>query len=365
MPAIERVEVTAYDVPTVAPESDGTAEWDKTTLVVAGLRCGGEMGVGYTYADAGPAQIAHDVLASHVVGKDPFDVPLVFDAMVRAVRNHGRGGACAMAISAIDVALWDLKAKLLDVPLARLLGRVREAIPAYGSGGFTSLSVKDLESQLGGWADRGIRAVKMKVGRDPARDLDRVRAARKAIGKAGLFVDANGAYQTKQALRLARDFAEQGVTWFEEPVVRTDLASLRLLRRRAPIAIAGGEYGYEPSDFRVFLEEPRALDVVQADATRCGGITGFLQAAAVVESFQVPLSSHCAPALHAALGCALPAMRHVEWFADHVRIEEMLFEGAPGPDEEGLLRPQLDRPGLGLSLRQKEAERYRIRGAAT
>jgi len=129
--------------------------------------------------------------------------------------------------------------------------------------------------------------------------------------------------------------------------------------------IAGGEYGYEPSDFRAFLEEPRALDVVQADATRCGGITGFLQAAAVVESFQVPMSSHCAPALHAALGCAVPAMRHVEWFADHVRIEEMLFEGAPTPDEEGLLRPQLDRPGLGLSLRQKEAERYRIRGAGT
>src|SRR4051812_37072965 len=244
VPAIERVEITAYDVPTVAPESDGTAEWDKTTLVVAGLRCGGETGLGYTYADAGTAQIAHDVLASQVVGKDPLDVPLVFEAMVRAVRNHGRGGACAMAISALDVAVWDLKAKLLGIPLARLLGRVREAIPVYGSGGFTSLPVKELEEQLGGWADSGMRSVKMKVGREPRRDLERVRAARKAIGKAELFVDANGAYAVKQALAMARAFAGEGVSWFEEPVVGTDLPGLRLLRERSPIEIAGGEYGY-------------------------------------------------------------------------------------------------------------------------
>ena len=364
MPAIEQVEVSAYDVPTVAPESDGTAEWSKTTLVVAELRCRAETGLGYTYADAGTARIAQDVLAPLVVGKDPHDIPRLFRAMESAVRNHGRGGACAMAISAIDVAAWDLKAKLLGVPLSRLLGRVRDAIPAYGSGGFTSLTVKELEEQLGGWADSGMSFVKMKVGRDPARDPERVRAARKAIGRAKLFVDANGAYHVKEALRLAEAFAEQGVSWFEEPVVRTDLAGLRLCRERAPMEVAGGEYGYEPADFRAFLEEPRALDVVQADATRCGGISGFLRAAALLESFDCPMSSHCAPALHVALGCAVPAMRHLEWFVGHARIEEMLFEGAPRP-EEGMLRPQLDRPGLGLTLLRKEAGRYRIPAVTT
>lgn len=364
MAAIEHVEISAYVVPTVAPESDGTAEWSKTTVVVAELRCRGETGLGYTYADTGTARIAQDVLAQHLIGKDPYDVPRLFAAMETAVRNHGRGGACAMAISAIDVAAWDLKAKLLGVPLSRLLGRARDAIPAYGSGGFTSLTVKELEEQLGGWADSGMSFVKMKVGRDPARDPERVRAARKAIGRAGLFVDANGAYDVKEALRLAGEFAEQGVSWFEEPVVRTDLAGLRLLRERAAMEIAGGEYGYEPSDFRAFLEEPRALDVVQADATRCGGITGFLRAAALIESFDCPMSSHCAPALHVALGCAALAMRHIEWFSDHARIEEILFEGAPRP-EQGMLRPQLDRPGLGLSLARKEAGRYRISTSTT
>ena len=176
-----------------------------------------------------------------------------------------------------------------------------------------------------------------------------------------MFVDANGAYDRKQALAFADRFAEVGVTWFEEPVVRTDVAGLRLLRDRAPagMEIAGGEYGYEPADFRLFLEA-QALDIVQADVTRCGGITGFLRNAALIEAHELPMSSHCAPALHVALGCAVPAMRHVEWFSDHARIEEMLFDGAPRPDK-GDLRPDPGRLGLGLSLKRTDAEKFRVR----
>jgi L-alanine-DL-glutamate epimerase-like enolase superfamily enzyme len=362
MPSIDRVGVSAYRIPTVAPETDGTAEWDHTTLVLVELSADGETGIGYTYADLGAAKIVESILAQHVRGKDAFDTRRVYDACVRAVRNHGRAGVCAMAISAVDFAAWDLKCKLLRQPLARVLGMVRDAIPAYGSGGFTSLPDPELESQLGGWADQGMRFVKMKVGRDPGRDPERVQKARKAIGRSvELFVDANGAYFVKQALRLSEVFAEQGVTWFEEPVVRTDLAGLRLLRARAPagMEISGGEYAWEGSDFRAFLEEPRALDVVQADATRCGGVTGFLQAAALLEAFQSPMSSHCAPSLHVALACAVPAFRHVEWFFDHQRIEAMLFEGAPRP-EHGELRPALDRPGLGLTVERAAADKYRV-----
>jgi L-alanine-DL-glutamate epimerase-like enolase superfamily enzyme len=359
---IETVGVAAYRIPTVAPETDGTAEWDHTTLVLVELSAGGKTGLGYSYADVGAAKIVEAILAQHVRGKGAFDTRRIYEACVHAVRNHGRAGVCAMAISAVDLAAWDLKCKLLDQPLARVLGMVRDAIPAYGSGGFTSLSDADLERQLGGWADQGMRFVKMKVGREPGRDPERVQKARKAIGRSvDLFVDANGAYSAKQALRLADAFAAQGVTWYEEPVVRTDLAGLRLLRERAPaeMEIAGGEYAWEASDFRAFLEQPRALDVVQADATRCGGVTGFLQAAALIEAFQSPMSSHCAPSLHVALGCAIPAMRHVEWFFDHQRIESMLFDGAPRP-EHGELRPALDRPGLGLSLKRADADKYRI-----
>lgn len=205
-----------------------------------------------------------------------------------------------MAISAVDNALWDLKAKLLGVPLVRLLGRVRESVPAYGSGGFTSCDAARLRSQLGGWAREGFAMVKMKVGRNPDDDAARVREARSAIGDAAqLFVDANGAYARKQALVLAAAFADCGVGWFEEPVSSDDLAGLHLLRDRTPAGmdIAAGEYGYDSCYFRRMLEAG-AVDVLQADATRCGGITGYLRAAALCEAFNVPLSAHGAPGLH-------------------------------------------------------------------
>lgn len=359
--AIAEIEVAAYQVPTPAPESDGTAEWKSTGLVVVELSAGDRKGLGYTYTDPGAARLVKDLLADAVRGIPPFDTAAAHAAMVRAARNHGRGGVAGMAISAVDVACWDLKAKLLGVPLAKLIGMVRPEIPGYGSGGFTSMSERELSQQLSGWAEKGFGAVKIKVGRNPERDLERASVARKAIGREiELFVDANGAYQRKQALAFAERFAELGITWFEEPVVRTDIPGLRLLRDRAPagIEIAGGEYGYEPADFRRFVDA-QALDVVQADVTRCGGITGFLRNAALIESHDLPMSTHCAPALHVALACAVPAVRHVEWFVDHVRIEQELFDGAPVP-RNGELQPDLQQPGLGLSFKRGEAAQYRV-----
>jgi len=349
---IGRLAVSVYDVPVAhPPESDGTARWSKTTLVICEI---GD-GLGYTYADRGTAMLLSDVVAKAVEGLSPFDPRRAREAARTALRNHGEGGASAMALSALDLALWDWKAKLLGVSLSKLLGKVRDRVPAYGSGGLTSYSESQLREQLGGWADAGFSAVKMKVGREPARDLGRVRAAREAIGRqCELFVDANGAYGVKEALRFAHAFDELGVTWFEEPVVKTNLDGLRLLRERAPMEIAGGEYGYEQSDFVALMP---VLDVMQADATRCGGITGFLAAHALCEAYDKPLSSHCAPSLHAALGCALPGFRHVEWFVDHVRIEEMLFDGAPKP-LRGELVPS-DAPGLGLVFKKEDAEKYR------
>ena len=348
------VEVIACQVPCVAPESDGTAEWGSTTVVIVELAQGDARGLGYTYADAGAARVMRDLLAPAVRGMDPFDTRRMFQGACAAVRNHGRGGLCAMAISALDIAAWDLKCRLLGLPLARLLGMVRQEVPAYGSGGFTSMSESELCAQLAGWADEGFTAVKMKVGRDPARDLTRVQAARKAVGRAcNLFVDANGAYQRKQALRFAQEFTAAGVSWFEEPVLKTDVEGLRLVRDASPIEVTGGEYAYESADFRALMP---VLDVVQADATRCGGITGFLDAHALIAAHELPMSTHCAPALHVALGCALPAVRHIEWFFDHQRIERLLFDGAPQP-ERGRLRPDLSRPGLGLTLRREAVEK--------
>jgi L-alanine-DL-glutamate epimerase-like enolase superfamily enzyme len=348
----------AFRIATDAPEADGTFSWDETTVVIAEVSAGGKTGIGYTYAAAATAALINERLAALLVGEDAFAIPKLWHAMVKAVRNLGWGGICASAISAVDVALWDLKAQLFDCPLVQLLGAVRDAVPIYGSGGFTSYSSERVAEQLAGWVEKeGCRWVKMKVGSDPAQDVARVKLARAAIGAAGLFVDANGAYARKEALRFAERFAERGVSWFEEPVSSDDLAGLRLIRDRGPpgMEIAAGEYGYEPFYFRRMLEAG-AVDVIQADATRCGGITGLMRAAAIADAHQIPLSAHTAPALHLHPCCAVSRLRHVEWFHDHVRIERMLFDGAPVPDR-GLVRPDLSQPGHGLQFKRQDAER--------
>jgi L-alanine-DL-glutamate epimerase-like enolase superfamily enzyme len=294
-----------------------------------------------------------------VEGRDAMAVSGAWQAMVHDIRNLGRPGICSMAIAAVDSALWDLKAKLLGLPLVTLLGAVRDAVLVYGSGGFTSYSDQQLEDQLGGWAEQGVRRVKMKVGREPDRDAHRVKIARAAIGnEVELFVDANGAYARKQALAMAHIFSKFDVTWFEEPVSSDDLEGLHLIRSQAPpgMAIAAGEYGYDLPYFRNMLLA-QAVDVLQADATRCAGITGFLQVGALCDAFCLPLSAHTAPTLHAHACCALGRVRDIEYFHDHVRIENMFFDGALQAIE-GELRPDLSRPGMGIEIKRADAARY-------
>jgi L-alanine-DL-glutamate epimerase-like enolase superfamily enzyme len=358
---IDDVHVGAYTVPTDAPESDGTLAWDATTLVLVEVHGGGRCGIGFTYAAPAAARLVSDVLADAVSGGDAMEPGAAWEAMVRSIRNQGRPGISSMAISAVDVALWDLKARLLDLPLVDLLGATRDAVPVYGSGGFTSYPLDRLEDQLADWVSAGIPRVKMKVGRHPAQDEGRVMAARGAIGPdTALYVDANGAWDRKQALDFAGRFVRSGVTWLEEPVPSEDLPGLRLIRDRAPdgVEVAAGEYGYDAPYFRRMLEHG-AVDVMQADLTRCGGITGLLDVAALCRAFGTPLSTHCAPALHLHPACAASGIRHAEYFHDHVRIEEMLFDGVVRP-LKGSLSPDRSRPGHGLEFRRADARRFAV-----
>lgn len=358
---IDSVNVSAYTIPTDGLESDGTFSWESTTLVLVRVEGGGMTGIGYGYADAATATLIRDRLAPLLLRQDALAINARWRDMVVAIRNLGRPGICSMAISAVDAGLWDLKGRLLGQPVAVLLGRARSAIPVYGSGGFTNYPIARLQEQLRGWAAEGMRYVKMKIGREPDKDLGRVKAARDAIGHdTALFVDANGAGERKQALAAANRFAEHGVVWFEEPVSSDDLAGLRLLRDRGPagMAISAGEYGYDLPYFRRMLEA-QAVDILQADATRCGGITGFLAVAALCDAFGIPLSSHCAPVLHLPLCCAAQPAVHLEYFYDHARIERMLFDGTPVP-RNGELVPDLSRPGLGIDFKEQDAQCYRI-----
>jgi L-alanine-DL-glutamate epimerase-like enolase superfamily enzyme len=342
-------------------ESDGTLEWTSTTMVLVEAHGGGTTGLGYTYADTATATLIRDMLADVVCGTDVMANARTWVALVASIRNLGRPGIAAMAIAAVDNALWDLKARLLAVPLVTLLGALRDEVPVYGSGGFTSYSVVQLQTQLAGWIEAGIPRVKMKIGRDAAADIKRIAAARDAIGdEAELFVDANGAYGRKLALAQAERFEGSGVSWYEEPVYHLDHSGLRRCRARAPatMEISAGEYGYDPIDF-ASLVRAEAVDVLQADASRCEGITGLMLVDSLCEAHTLPLSTHCAPSLHAHPACAAKRVRHVEYFHDHVRIEKMFFDGALAPIG-GALRPDLSRPGMGLEFKRADAAVYAV-----
>ena len=348
------LDVTTYTLRTDAPwvHGDGTAGRQRTILVYVEVVAGGHTGIGYTYADEATAHFIANDLAPVVVGRDAMSISECFEKMTAAARPLGLAGIAANAISAIDIALWDLKARILDVPLVTLLGAARTAVPVYGSGGLTSYPIPRLLDQLGQWVSQGMQAVKMKVGVDPASDLIRVRAVRDLIGpEPQLFVDGGGAGSAKRALAQAERFAELDVSWFEEPVPSDDLDGLRLLRERAPatMEIGSGQMGHEPVYFNRMLAAG-AVDVLSADVTRCGGITGFLRVAALCEAHHIPLSAHGAPAITLHVACAVPRLRHIEYAHEHVRLEHRMFEGIPEP-EGGMLRPDLSRPGLGLTLK--------------
>jgi L-alanine-DL-glutamate epimerase-like enolase superfamily enzyme len=360
-PRVEGLEATVYEVPTDQPESDGTLEWDSTTIVVVEAFNGRERGLGYTYGDRSVATLIESKLAEIVRDADAMQPSAIWAAMRRELRNAGQQGVGAMAISAVDIALWDLKARLLGVSLADALPRLRESVPIYGSGGFTSYEDRRLREQLRGWIDSGIRSVKIKVGRKPEADPARVAMTREAIGpNVELMVDANGAYTLPQALGLAERFAEEDVSWLEEPVSSEDIDGLAELRSRSPagMAIAAGEYVWSSSDAQR-LVEAGAVDVLQADVTRCGGITELLHIGGLCSARQVPFSAHCAPAVSTHVCCAMETVQHIEYFHDHVRIESMLFEGATEPGG-GELRPDEALTGLGLEPRPSVMEEYRV-----
>ncbi len=358
---LRNIKAKAYKVPTDKPESDGTIKWDSTTIVIVEAEAAGYKGIGYTYTHSSAAELINDKLSAIIKNKNAMNIEARCYDMLHEIRNIGRPGLVSACISAIDISLYDLKAKILGIPVVSLIGEYKNGVEIYGSGGFTSYTISELQEQLSGWVNMGITRVKMKIGRDPSKDVERVKAAREAIGnKAELFVDANGAYTKKQALSKAMEFFQFGVSWYEEPVSSDDLQGLRILRERvpAPIEITAGEYGYDYFYFKRMLDAG-SVDVLQADGTRCGGITGFLKANVLCEAANIPLSAHTAPAVHMHAGSCAKRLRHIEYFHDHARIERIFFDGFPRP-YEGRLIPDKSRPGLGFELRKGDIEKFEV-----
>ena len=363
---VARIRVHRVDVPLLRPFVTAVRRTDHVPAVLVEVvdsdgRSGwGEAAASWRVTGESPAGIAaavHGPVRDAVVGL-PVDEPQVWGP---AVRGSVVGNAAAR--SAVDCALWDLKARLLGVPLHRLLGAVHQSVPLYGSGGFTTYDDDELVAALTGWTAQGLTRVKIKVGESwggrPDRDLARAARCRDVVGAdIELFVDANGGYDAGQAVRMAGAFDELDVGWFEEPVSSDDLAGLATVRARSRADVTAGEYGYDLA-YLARMARSGAVDCLQADVTRCGGITELLRVAAAAAGCGLDVSGHCAPHQHVAALAAVPNLRHLEWFHDHVRIETLLFAGALAPVRGGLV-PSDDRPGHGLAWRPDVAEEFRV-----
>jgi L-alanine-DL-glutamate epimerase-like enolase superfamily enzyme len=357
---ITRLETSVYRFPTPEPEADGTLQWDATIAVSVTLHAGEYTGLGWTYSSAAAATVVHDKLAGAVTGLDACDIASGWSAMHRACRNLGTRGLVMQAISAIDIAWWDLKAHVLDVPLTRLMGQCRAEVPVYGSGGFTTLDDGQLAAQVAGWQAAGCTAMKIKIGEAwgarTERDLSRVRRLRDLAGPdVALMVDANGAFSTGLARRVGAELDTIGVTWFEEPVSSDNTTGLANLKNALNCDVAAGEYAADLDEIGQLIP---VVDCLQLDATRCGGYTGWLRGATLAQAHHLDVSGHCAPALHAPVAAAVPNLRHLEWFADHARLEPLLVERAPEP-HHGAVRPNTDLPGHGMQI-SRHADRWRV-----
>lgn len=355
-PTVTHVATAVYRFPTPEPESDGTLHWDATTAVTVSLEAGGHTGLGWTYSSPAAAAVIRSHLADVVRGSDAFDILHGWESMHRACRNVGTRGLVMQALSAVDIAWWDLKARLLGIPVTQLMGRCRTDVPVYGSGGFTSLSAAQLDAQIDWWHSVGCTAMKIKIGEawgtNVDRDLQRVRQVRERAGAAvELMVDANGGYTLGQARRIGGTLDNLGVSWFEEPVSSDDTAGLATIRSALSCDIAAGEYAADAYEIRSLIP---VVDCLQLDATRCGGYTGWLAGAALAQAHNLQVSAHCAPALHAHVAAAIPNLRHVEWFADHARLEPNLVDGL-AEVREGALHIEPNRPGHGMSLSSRAA----------
>lgn len=349
---IERVEVRVVELPLPEPESDATLQWDRTTGVVVTLHAGGESGVGWTYSSSAAASVVTAELERVVVGRPVLDVGAGWEAMHRHCRNIGTAGLVMQAMSAVDIAWWDLKGHLMGRSLADLVGAQRDAIRIYGSGGFTSLTDAQLASQIEHWHELGCTAMKIKIGQSWGacieRDLQRTRLlARLAGDGVELMVDANGGYTRGQARRAGNALDDLGVGWFEEPVSSDDTAGLGVLAQTLSCDVAAGEYAADLVQVTQLLP---VVDCLQLDVTRCGGYTGWLRGAAAAQAAKLDVSGHCAPALHAAVAVAIPNFRHLEYFADHERFEHTFVEGLPEV-RDGALHIDRGRPGHGMSVK--------------
>ena len=355
---VTRVESFAVSIPLEEPVSFATRTVEERDHAITYVRTeDGTEGLGYTLGYGGAGLVADavtDLLAPVVEGEDPRDTERLWREMFDGTVQIGRKGALLRAIATVDIALWDVAAKAAGAPLYKYLGAYADEVPAYASGGYyrEEKGLEALREEMRRYVDRGHDAVKMKVGRlSPAEEEERVAAVRDEIGdERTLMVDANGAWRSKpEALETCRRLSAYDPYFVEEPVMPDSVSLMAEVNDALDYAVAAGELEFSRYGFAELLREG-AVDVVQPDATVCGGITEWLKVAHTAASCDVPVAPHYNWDLHAHLVAASENGTWVEYFHrdSDVKVFDDVIEAPLTPDDGVIALP--DRPGHGIEL---------------
>ncbi|MCH8115744.1 MAG: mandelate racemase/muconate lactonizing enzyme family protein [Chloroflexi bacterium] len=323
------------------------------------------LGVGQARPPHAIREIIERELKDLFIGEDPFNIEKLWNDMFWRMRNYARKGVALQALSSIDIALWDLKARALGLPLYRLLNPRYESVPVYGSGGWTNMTEEELVEEALGFVERGIPRYKMKVGKDfgnaEREDVQRVAAVRKAVGDdVEIYVDANMGYNVKQAIRMSHKFEDYDVRWFEEPILADNVEGFAQISRATQIPIATGENEYTRHGFKELIVHG-GVDIVQPDVGRVGGVTEWMKVASLADSFGLSIAPHGVPNVHLQLCMAIPNLKVVEYFAGGwVTVGRTgFFTEVPVP-VDGMWAPFPDKPGLGFELDPDAVKKYSV-----
>ncbi|WP_458209895.1 mandelate racemase/muconate lactonizing enzyme family protein [Haladaptatus sp. NG-SE-30] len=365
---IEEVESLAVSIPLQEPVAFATRVVEERDHTIVYVRTeDGTEGVGYTLGYGGAdvvAQAVESVLAPMVEGEDPRDTARLWRKMFDGTVQIGRKGVMVRAISCIDTALWDIKAKAAGMPLYKLLGGHADAVPAYASGGYyrEGKGLEDLRKEMKTYVDRGHDVVKMKVGRKPLEEeVERVRVAREAIGPdRTLLMDANGKWKNKQeAVRACRKFAEYDPYFIEEPVMPDSLDLYHEVNEALDYAVAGGELEFSRYGFADLLRED-AVEIVQPDVSVVGGVTEWMRVVNMAACHDIPVAPHYNWDLHIQLLAAIENGLWIEYFyrdSDVKAFDDVLEH--PVEPEDGMIQlPQ--RPGHGVELNRDALDEFRM-----
>ncbi|MBC2666735.1 mandelate racemase/muconate lactonizing enzyme family protein [Novosphingobium flavum] len=353
---IKDVQVHLVSTPIAAGFADATRKVETIGfLVVRILTDQGLEGIGITYHEVGgeaTAELIRRNMTPKLIGRDPFDTEVIWNEFFHYLRGVARKGLMYCALSAIDIALWDLKGKITGLPIYKLLGGGRTAVPVYASGGWTSYSDDELVAEMQAMVARGYNTVKFKVGYDGGRNLrrdaERVRKVREAVGPdVTLMVDANNSFDAASAVQLANRIREYDIALFEEPVFADDMPGLARFRKGTDIPLGTGEHEYLKFGVRDLLLN-EAADIVQVDAARAGGYTEMIKCAALTQAWNLKFAPHAMENIHLQLGAAVPNVVFLERLLIFEDLTAKVFDNAPVPI--GGLMHVPDLPGLGLKL---------------